>query len=407
MYDCAILGASGVQGKIVARDLLERGHRVLLTDLYREGSERNLERFAKAAFEPLDVRERERVARRLRDSGAPLVVNCAESEWNLGVHLACLEAGVHVVDLDSDIPTTRRQLELDPDFRAKGLTAITGCGSAPGINSVMLNFAQKQLETLHTVHSGFAWESNLPAFVVPFSIPSIVWEFTQPATILEDGRFATRGPLSEPRELDLRGLGRRTGHLVEHTEVATFHHYFQHKGLKNIRFYAGFPEHSREVLEGLIRLGLASEVGVRVDRGVEVLPLDVLTQVLKRIDPPEGYLERETLWVELLGEADGQARRIFMECTVDPLEGWEDAGCNIDTGLPAAAIARMILDGRIRQRGSFAPEAVVPERELFGELAERGMSFFQDGVVLENAPDRVARDLCGAQISRSMSSNVR
>jgi hypothetical protein len=69
-----------------------------------------------------------------------------------------------------------------------------------------------------------------------------------------------------------------------------------------------------------------------------------------------------------------------MECAVPPLKGWEDHGCNVDTGMPASIIAQMIKDGRISTRGSFAPEAIVPEEEFFKELWNRGMIVYQNNI---------------------------
>ena len=40
MKDFLILGGGGMQGKIVARDLLENGRTVFLADLYPEGAKR-------------------------------------------------------------------------------------------------------------------------------------------------------------------------------------------------------------------------------------------------------------------------------------------------------------------------------------------------------------------------------
>ena len=71
-----------------------------------------------------------------------------------------------------------------------------------------------------------------------------------------------------------------------------------------------------------------------------------------------------------------------MECIVNTLPGWEDAGCNIDTGIPAAIIARMVMDGRITARGSYPPGPVVPTEEFFKELRARDMVVYQNGEII-------------------------
>lgn len=380
-YDFLVLGASGMQGKIVVRDLLEKGYKVLLADLYKNGSGKIVEKYpSRAGFRFVDLRRYRATLNLIRNSGANIVVNCAESDWNLKVYQACLTAKVHVIDLDSDIATTQKQLALGPAFEKRGLTAVTGCGSTPGINNVMLSYIQKEFDQIETVNAGFAWNSNIKKFVVPFSIQSIMWEFSQPATVVEGGKLVDKPALSRMIESDFREIGRLKSFLVEHPEPFTFFHYFKNRGLKNVYFYGGFPDHSVEKIMTLIELGLHKWEKVVVDGGPKIAPPDLVTEVLKRITPPPGYTEKENLWVEVLGEKDGRPKKTLMECIVPTLPGWEDAGCNIDTGFPASIIAQMIKDGQISARGSFAPEGVVPEEEFFRKLWAKGMVVYQDGL---------------------------
>ena len=73
---------------------------------------------------------------------------------------------------------------------------------------------------------------------------------------------------------------------------------------------------------------------------------------------------------------------MLMECLVPHVKGWEMHGCNIDTGFPAVIIAKMIKDGVIRECGSFAPEAIVPERPFFAELRKKGLEVYENGQLI-------------------------
>ena len=187
--DFLILGSGGMQGRIVTRDLLEHGHRCHLADLYEEPSKKNLGKFPGTRFTKVDLRDAEATLALIQSSGARVVVNCAEGDWNIQVYQACLEAGVHVLDLGSDIPMTKDQIAMHDAFANKNLVAITGCGSTPGINNILLAHAAKQLSHIETIEAGFAWTSNIKEFVVPFSIESIVEELTDPAPAIEDGKW--------------------------------------------------------------------------------------------------------------------------------------------------------------------------------------------------------------------------
>ena len=60
-YDFLILGSSGIQGRIVTKDLLESGYKVYCADLYKEGSEENLIQHPDTPFAFIDLRNIESV----------------------------------------------------------------------------------------------------------------------------------------------------------------------------------------------------------------------------------------------------------------------------------------------------------------------------------------------------------
>ncbi len=163
-----------------------------------------------------------------------------------------------------------------------------------------------------------------------------------------------------------------------HSEPLTFYQNYKDKGVKNVRFYGGFPNHSKEKIISFIDLGFHKKDLITVN-GMEVSPPEFLGAALKKLPVPEGYKESENLWVELVGVKDGKEKKILMECIVPTLKGWESAGCNIDTGFPCAIMAEMIKNGVITKRGSFAPEAVVPEEPFFSELKKKKMLVYENG----------------------------
>jgi lysine 6-dehydrogenase len=166
--------------------------------------------------------------------------------------------------------------------------------------------------------------------------------------------------------------------MADHSETYTFHYYYRRKGLRNVRFYAGFPDHSVRVITSLIDLGFSNKKAVPV-RKDQISPPEFLTQLLRRHKSPKSYQERENLWVEVTGREQRRRKTILMECVVPTINGWEEAGCNIDTGFPASIMAQMLKEDVITKRGSFAPEAVVPEKEFFKALGKRKMAVFEDG----------------------------
>lgn len=377
MFDFAVFGATGMQGRIVSRDLLENGYSVLLCGRDKKRLEKILKKYKNAAFEFLEMADVRRAAKILKKSGANVVVNCIEADWNLNALEACRRAKAHYIDLGSEIWMTKKQLAMHDELKKEGLICITGGGSVPGIGNVMLNYASKKLDRVRAVDVGFAWNSNIKKFVVPFSIQSIIEEFTDPAPVVEKGRFIDKIPLASVLDTYHNKIGDQKEFLVRHPETYTFYRYFQSQGLKNIRFFAGFPPHSFQAIKTMIDLGLGGKEPIEFKK-TKIKPVEFLTEILKDLKFPAGYTEKENLWVKITGYKGGKKKTILMECIVPTLDGWEDAGCNIDTGMPASIMAQMIKTGAIKERGSFAPEKIVPPELLFKELRKRKMAVFEN-----------------------------
>lgn len=378
-YDFVVLGADGMQGSIVAQYLLEKGYMVFLADMVKLRIDWILREYPKkATFQFVDIRDNERMVGIIQKSGADVVINCAEGDWNLLVYQACLATGRHCIDLGSRLDETAGQLKLDRAFKKIGKTAITGCGSVPGIGNVMLAHAAKKFDSIETVDVGFAWNSNIKKFVVPFSIESILEEYTLPAPHIKGGKWRHIRPMDSAVVRNFRAIGPQKIFMVDHSEVYTFNHYFKRQGLTNIRFWAGFPEHAERTISTLIDLTFANKKAIPFEDS-EVVPIHFLGQMLKRLQMPRGYKEWENLWVDIVGSRNRKKKRILMECIVPPLKGWENAGCNIDTGFPASIIAEMIKYGDISKPGSFAPEAIVPEKKFFKALKKVKFQFYENG----------------------------
>lgn len=381
-YDFLIFGAGGMQGSIVVKDLIKKGYKIFISDFYQHHIDELIEKFGKIDYEILDLRNTKGIFDLVKKVNALVVINCAEGDWNLSVYRACLKSRVNVIDLGSDDGTmTKKQLDMDSSFRRQKLIAITGCGSTPGINNVMLDYAIGFLDSVHTVNVGFAWNSNIKEFVVPFSITSIIEEFTDPANYIKNNKWMKKNPMDTVKGKRYQEIGRNKCFLVRHPEPFTFYYYYKDKGLKNVKFYAGFPTHSFSTINNFMKLGLTSKEKVQIN-GYKIVPLEFLTEILRKSERPDGYKENEVLWVEVIGKKDNRIKKIFMECIVDTLPGWEEAGSNIDTGLPMSIIAQMIINGQIKAWGSFAPEAVVPKEEFFRALKEIDMDIYMNSKLI-------------------------
>lgn len=391
-FDFVIIGATGQQGRIVARDLFEAGYSILLCDQLAVFHDTLPDELKDLPYVAFDLRDHDEMVRAIKESCCKIIVNCALDDYLLLVMQACIEANVHTIDLGSYSDIIYDQLALDPVLKEKGLISITGCGAVPGIGNVMLKYAAPQFDTIHTIETGFCWDSNIKQFVVPFSMVAILWELSEFAQPLENGTFVKKQPFDTITEREFREIGVQQILCVDHPEPHTYYHYYKDMGLQNARFYAGFPQHSFEKIKTLIELGLHRYDKKIIVDGAEVTPLAATVEALRLITYPEGYEEVENLWIDVYGEKDGTARMVKMECIAPTIPGWEDAGCNIDTGFPASVIAQMLKEELITAPGSHSPEGIVPEQEFFSRLRKKGMTFYENGKILDE-PEEVEQVL--------------
>ncbi len=375
-FDFVVLGGTGQQGRICSRDLLESGYSVLLCG--RDTSKiKELLMRKNARFKRIDLRNEKELVRVIKESEADVVVNCAELNFNVPIMKACLATKKSCTDLGGLHDITIKQFKLDSSFRKAGIICITGCGSTPGIINVMTAHAVHDYDSVDAVHLGFAWDSNMKIFVVPYSIKSIFDELTEEPVLFHHGKFLKSVPMVCQGTFSFREIGKQTCYCIVHSEVYTFAKYFKDKGIKHVHYYAGFPEHSITKIKILLELGFNSSEPLDV-RGVMIRPRDLTTEVLKRITPPKGYQEKENLWARVDGKKKGKAGSIEMNCIVKTLKGWEDAGSNVNTGRTISIISQMIKEGVIEQTGVYAPEAVVPHGAFFRELGKRKMYVYKN-----------------------------
>jgi lysine 6-dehydrogenase len=378
-YDFTVIGANGMQGKIVARDLLEAGYSVLLAANDRINIDPLLEKFAgKTEFVLIDLRKIDETKLLLKDK-TDILINCAIDDFNLKVTRMALELGMHYLDLGGEIPMHQETEALDPEFKKKNLIAISGAGSTPGINNVMVAYVKDRFDTIETAHLGFVWDSNQKIFLPPFSMDAITYEFAEPATVFLNGEYVEKSP-QEPTGIDhdYMEVGKQDVWYVKHVEQWTIAQFLKDKGVKNVVEYGGFPPHAYSVIKTLLDNGFLSKTKVVVD-GAEIRPIDATIEILRRIKIPEGYKETENLWVKVYGKKDGKDHVEEMDAIARTLPGWEDATCNIDTSFPMSIMAQMIKSGEIVGSGFHAPETIVPPELFFKHLGEHKIDVFDNG----------------------------
>jgi lysine 6-dehydrogenase len=131
-----------------------------------------------------------------------------------------------------------------------------------------------------------------------------------------------------------------------------------------------YPGHCG-LIRAMMAIGLTSSDPIVVD-GAVVNPRRTLEALLERNLPSLGA-DVTLLRVDASGELDGRPATIRHQLVAyaDSVNGVSSMmRC---TGFPAAAVARMMADGTISQRGVIPQELAVPADRLLAELAVRDL----------------------------------
>jgi saccharopine dehydrogenase (NAD+, L-lysine-forming) len=368
----AVLGGAGAMGRATVYDLARSGVNVLLLDANLDAAKTIARRYGAGRTEATTVDARDPAALAARVAGASVLINAGPYVFNLSVMDAALRAGAHYIDLGGLFHTTRKQLKLDAAFRRKRLLAVLGMGSAPGILNVLARAAAdplKKVTALRCYNGGADFTKYAAPVAFGFAPATVLDEFTLPPMIFDKGRFRPTKPLSGGEDFFFE-LGLQKVHRSLHSEVATLPLSYKRKGIRECFFKIAYDPVLIERLKLLIDLGLTDrEPGPR-----GVAPRDVLLDAFKRLPPPPDFIDdRDSVALVAIGADAKGPVEVRYDLTAGPQKSPALSAVARDTGFPPAIVARMLLEGRIRERGVLPPERCVPVEPFLAALAERGM----------------------------------
>ncbi|HUX08090.1 MAG TPA: saccharopine dehydrogenase C-terminal domain-containing protein [Acidobacteriota bacterium] len=369
----AIIGA-GLMGKAIAWDMVrsEGVENVLLMDSIPERLSDACDFAGDVETKIVDAGDGKALASALE--GYDAAVSCVPYRYNELITKVCIDVGVHVCDLGGNNDVVDAQFRLSDLAASRGVTIIPDCGLAPGMAST---WAYAAVEALDSCESVLMRCGGLPVDPLPplnymklFSMTGLINEYVEPCRIVIDGGVAMVDGMSglekisfpEPfEEMEAFYTSGGTSTLVQ-----TLHGRVDELDYKTIRY----PGHCEQV-RLLMYLGLTESDPIIVD-GQAVNPRRTLEALLDRSLPSAGA-DVTLLRVDASGELGGRKTTIRFQ-----LIDYADSANGISsmmrcTGFPAGAVARMMADGTINQRGVLPQELVVPAERLMADLAARGV----------------------------------
>jgi lysine 6-dehydrogenase len=337
----------------------------------------------------VDVSDRDRLVALARD--CDIVVNTAgpEHEVVLKVLEAAISSGTNYCDIGGDGPTTEAALELDSAAKAKSITALLGIGACPGVATLMMLHAARQLDRVEEVRScGF-----FPAAAFGITREAVRshretrhlsagWQMfmkwvTPPFHAYRGGALVSIKNKTEEMKTTMPGNGEIPAVLVGGPEVVTIP-----RSITEVQdvypLVSWFPFQLN---------GIYGELGGRVAKGELSLSLaalaflDLIVAEQDQWQPvPNGFPRYGTRWAEAAGTKDGSRTRY--SCW--PASGWY-GWKNNPTPTALALAALKILGGEITTHGVLSPESCLDPLPFFKEIARQMLKTDEPGELLNEA----------------------
>ena len=213
-------------------------------------------------------------------------------------------------------------------------------------------------------------------FQAPYSIRTILDEFTLSPIILREGKIQETPPLSGKERFTLPApVGELEGYYTLHSELATLPRTLN-KGVQNMDFIVAFPPEFTKTIALLVKMGFASRNPV-VIKGTEVIPYDVLAAVIDSLPKLNAELDVDVERAEVYGESDGKTLKLSYDSISAPNDRWKIGGGTVSTGVPPSLAAQWLANGKITVQGVIPPESCIEPLPFFKELSQRGIRTFE------------------------------
>ena len=367
-----VLGGTGGMGQGVARDLIkqEKIIKVILGDINTDPNrvQDKLRASEKVSLLRIDVNDHNGMVSAIRDVN--IVINCAGPFYKTAVAVAraAVEAKVNYIDICDDYEAVSilfSSADIDKAAKEAGITVLTGMGSDPGTNNVLVKWYANQLDRVDEIHlfwvvsiaelAGAAWDHSL--HMVTGKIPQYL-----------DGKLEyVEGGTGEETAEFLQPLGTCVVRYVGHPQPITIPRYIG--GVKKVVIKGALiPLWVDELIKEQKETGFLGTEPVEV-KGTKVIPYDLTLRLWDTI-PKDRDNGPAASGLKVIVKGERQGKRVTY--TAD-IVGRMAPG----TGLPASIAALMMFAGDVKVKGVVAPEGCIDPKKFLAELLKRSAKIHQ------------------------------
>jgi saccharopine dehydrogenase (NAD+, L-lysine-forming) len=366
-----IIGGVGGMGQGVARDLIKQENvtSVILADLFPDPQRLStkLRENEKTELVKMDVNDHKSMVNAFKEVN--VVINTAGPFYKTAVPVAkaAVAAKVNYIDICDDYEGTEILFnsEIDNLARDAGITVLTGMGSDPGTNNVLVKWYADRLDEVDDIYlywvvsiaelAGAAWDHSLH-----MTLGKIPQYINGELVYVEGGTEVVAEQFLEP-------LGTCHVRYVGHPQPLTLPKYIN--GVKNVIIKGALiPLWVDELIKEQKDTGFLGTAPIDI-KGVQVTPYDLALKLWETI--PEGRdngPQSSGLKVIVNGKRNGNQ----VTYTAD-MVGRMAPG----TGLPASIASLMMDAGDVTATGVVAPEGCIDPDKFLSAFINRGARIHQ------------------------------
>jgi hypothetical protein len=349
-----IIGGYGVFGKRIAKQLARNADvEVIISGRRREKAEEYAEALRETARARISAAQLDAVKLEtsLLSALAPRVVINASGPFqnqNYALAAACVQGGLHYVDLADGRAFVTGIASLDAGAREAGVSVISGASSVPALSSAVVKHFEDLFHPIEAIEIAISPGSGFEPGEA--TVAAGLSYLGKPIALREDGEAATVYGWQGLSRRPFGNLGNRWTAYCDVPDLDLFPAHYPE--LKSIKFRAGM-----EV--GLMTLGLWT-LSWPVRGGFVPHP-EALVPYLSKMRKPLAALGRNSgaMRVEIRGkDRAGQPKAIEWVLTAS-----DGDGLNVPT-LASIILARKLARGDALPRGAMACFGLVPLAEF-------------------------------------------
>lgn len=372
-----VLGA-GRQGVALAYDLARNceAASVRIVDLELATAERAAARLrellpdARCTFSPgrCDVMDAADVAAAMRDSDC--VLSAVPYLFNESLTKAAISAGASFLDLGGNTDVVRKQLALDAQAKARGVSVIPDCGLAPGLGNTLAAHGISTLDEPRDVHvrcGGLPQERIGPLqYKLVFNFDGLINEYSGSGEFLRDGEIVEIPALTELESIDFGGALGLCEAAVTSGGTSTCPHTYRGRlrtyDYKTVRYPGHFA-----IIRALFELG-CFEKTVTLSNGAMIQPRSMMRALFEeRLAFPQ-VRDLVVLRVIVRGLRRGEPRRVQYDLLDRHDEATGFTAMERTTAFPAALVAHFQAS-RLVEPGAQPLERAIPAERYLNQLA--------------------------------------